>query len=327
MTALLEIKRLQVDIPFGDARRVLLRDVNLTIHQGEAVGLVGESGSGKSMTARAITHQLPANAVARGSVRFDETDVLALRGPVLTEFRRKEIGMIFQDPGVHINPVRTIGDFVTEEMRDSGVSRKAARARAQEMLRAVQLPTPGALLDRYPHELSGGMLQRVMIAAALIERPRLVLADEPTTALDVTTQSEIMAILGSLRKEFGVALLFITHDLDLAATTCDRTVVMYAGAVVEEQASLALHSAPLHPYTRALLDSRPQLERATRRLTTIPGNPRAAYDVVQGCSFQPRCTQWENECLAVEPVFKRSGRSGVACHFAQPGDEPDGGRQ
>lgn len=232
--------------------------------------------------------------------------------------------MIFQDPGVHINPVRTIGDFVTEQLRDRGVSRKAARARAEEMLRAVQLPTPKALLDRYPHELSGGMLQRVMIAAALIDRPRLVLADEPTTALDVTTQSEIMAILESLRHEFGVALLFITHDLDLAAATCDRTVVMYAGAVVEEQASLALHSAPLHPYTRALLESRPQLEGATRRLRTIPGSPLAPYDVGQGCSFQPRCPLCQSECVIAEPVFRRVGRSGVACHFARPVGETEG---
>jgi oligopeptide/dipeptide ABC transporter ATP-binding protein len=314
---LLELRELCVDLAVADGKRPLLRSVSFDIAAGESVGLVGESGSGKSMTARAISRLLPNRAEASGSVRFGEIDVLALTGKELRDYRRRQISMVFQDPRAHVNPVRTIRDFLTESMRDDGLSRSAATARARQLLDDVGLPSDRGILGRFPHELSGGMLQRVMIAAALAGQPRLILADEPTTALDVTIQEEVMSILDRLRRDHGVAMLFITHDLELAAATCDRTVVMYAGSVVEEQRSEDLHRAPLHPYTRALLDSRPSLDRAVRRLIAIPGSPIAPYEVQTGCAFSPRCPYSDQQCIDVEPELRRVEEGLVACHYAE----------
>ncbi len=301
---LLEIEALTVLLPVENAKREVLRDLSLTVRAGEAVGLVGESGSGKSMTARAIDRLLPRGAEARGQIRFAGRDVAALAGADLRAYRNR-VAMIFQDPRAHTNPVRRIGDFMTEALRTNlGVPGSEARRRAADMLGQVGIDGGARRLRQYPHELSGGMLQRVMIAAALLTEPQLLLADEPTTALDVTTQAEVMAILDGLRQEFGLALLFITHDLELAAAICDRTIVMYAGQIVEVRSSARLHSDPLHPYTAALAGARPDIAQTAPRLRAIPGRPLSAFEAPpHQCAFAPRCAHARDICRAALPAI------------------------
>ena len=280
----------------------MLRDVSLTVRAGEAVGLVGESGSGKSMTARAIDRLLPRGAQVEGQVRYRGQDVSDLAGADLRTFRTR-VAMIFQDPRAHVNPVRRIGDFMTEAMlAHQRVPATYAHVRAVDMLARVGIEDGERRLRQYPHELSGGMLQRVMIATALLTDPHLLLADEPTTALDVTTQAEVMAILDDLRRGYGLAMLFITHDLELAAAICDRTVVMYAGQVVEVRSSALLHDDPLHPYTAALAAARPDIERTAARLRAIPGRPLSAFEAPVGeCAFAPRCPHASDACRTGVP--------------------------
>ena len=299
---LLEVDRLTVLLEVNGVKRAVLREVSLTVHPGETVGLVGESGSGKSMTARAVDRLLPRGAEVCGSIRFGSADVGGLAGADLRRYR-SQVAMIFQDPRAHTNPVRRVGDFMTEALRTNlGVPRAEARRRAVEMLARVGIEDGARRLRQYPHQLSGGILQRVMIAAALLTRPRLLLADEPTTALDVTTQAEVMAILDGLRREYGLAMLFITHDLELAAAICDRTVVMYAGQVVEVRASALLHGDPLHPYTAALAAARPDIAQTTHRLRAIPGRPLSAFEApTEECAFAPRCAYAREVCRAAGP--------------------------
>ncbi len=299
---LLEVAGLTVLLEVNGARRAVLRDVSLALRPGEAVGLVGESGSGKSMTARALGRLLPSGAETRGSVRFGGAEIGALAGADLRRYR-SQVAMIFQDPRAHVNPVRRIGDFMTEALRaNHKVPTREARRRAVDMLTQVGIEDGARRLQQYPHQMSGGMLQRVMIAAALLTGPRLLLADEPTTALDVTTQAEVMAILDGLRHESGLAMLFITHDLELAAAICDRTAVMYAGQIVEVRASSLLHSDPLHPYTAALAAARPDITQTTLRLRAIPGRPLSAFEAPAGeCAFAPRCAYAGDVCRAAVP--------------------------
>jgi oligopeptide/dipeptide ABC transporter ATP-binding protein len=299
---LLETVGLSVLLEVNGARRAVLRDVSLTLRPGEAVGLVGESGSGKSMTARAMARLLPPAAEVRGSIRFGTTDVTRLAGPDLRRYH-SQVAMIFQDPRVHVNPVRRIGDFMTEALRTNHkVPRAEARRRAVDMLTEVGIEDGARRLQQYPHQMSGGMLQRVMIAAALLTGPRLLLADEPTTSLDVTTQAEVMAILDDLRRQSGLAMLFITHDLELAAAICDRTVVMYAGQIVEVRASSLLHSDPLHPYTAALAAARPDVTQTTHRLHAIPGRPLSVFEAPAAeCAFAPRCSHAREVCRTAVP--------------------------
>jgi oligopeptide/dipeptide ABC transporter ATP-binding protein len=292
MSGLLDVHGLTVRLPAGN----VLRDVSLSIGPGEALGLVGESGSGKSMTAKAIARLLPPGAVASGSVTFDGRPVFDLPAADLRRYR-SEVAMIFQDPRAHINPVRRIGDFMTEALRSQGVRSSEAARRAGDLLDQVGIADAGRRLRQYPHELSGGMLQRVMIGAALLTGPQLLLADEPTTALDVTTQAEVMAILDELRRSQGLSLLFITHDLELAAAICDRTAVMYAGQIVEVRSSDQLHDDPLHPYTAALTAARPDISRTRLRLRTIPGRPLSAFEAPSsGCAFAARCAHAAEAC-------------------------------
>ena len=299
MSALLEIEGLTVSLPVDRLPRVVLSDVTVSIAEGEAVGLVGESGSGKSMTARAVGRILPRGAITGGRVDFDGVDVLGLEGGDLRRYRTEGVAMVFQDPRAHTNPVRRVGDFLTESMRTNlGMTSAASTARAIELLDSVGIDDPPRRMRQYPHQLSGGMLQRVMIASALAVRPRLILADEPTTALDVTTQAEVMAILDDLRREHGVALLLITHDLELASAVCDRTAVMYAGAVLQEQPSATLHDDPLHPYTAALVRARPEISSTSERLLAIPGRPLSAFEAPQGCAFAPRCSHADDACAS-----------------------------
>jgi oligopeptide/dipeptide ABC transporter ATP-binding protein len=301
---LLAVDGLTVLLPVEGQQRAVLRELSLQIGQGEAVGLVGESGSGKSMTARAIDRLLPRGAAVEGEIRFEGADVNALTGTALRAYRNR-VAMIFQDPRAHVNPVRRIGDFMTEALRTNlGVSAADARQRAADMLGQVGIENGAQRLRQYPHELSGGMLQRVMIAAALLTEPALLLADEPTTALDVTTQAEVMAILDELRRSYGLGMLFITHDLELAAAICDRTIVMYAGQVVEVRKSELLHSDPLHPYTAALAAARPDIGQRASRLRAIPGRPLSAFEAPPGqCAFAPRCPHARDVCLAAVPAL------------------------
>jgi len=298
---MLEITNLTVRLPVGGELRTVLSDVSLSIRPGEALGLVGESGSGKSMTAKAVDRLLPAGAQTEGSILFDGHNIARFAGQDLRRYR-SQVAMIFQDPRAHTNPVRRIGDFMTEALLVEGVSRTEARRRAIDMLAQVGIDDGSRRMSQYPHELSGGMLQRVMIGTALLTEPKLLLADEPTTALDVTIQAEVMAILDELRGEFGLAMLFITHDLELAAAICDRTAVMYAGQIVETSRSERLHDDPLHPYTAALSAARPDITQTRARLRAIPGRPLSAFEAPESeCAFAPRCPHAADVCRAVVP--------------------------
>ena len=317
MPTLLEIDQLTVRLSIEGQLRTVLHDVSLALDAGEAVGLVGESGAGKSMTARAVARLLPKRAEAEGSIRFDGIDVLAAEGRSLRKLR-DDIGIVFQDPRAHVNPVRRIGDFMTEALRTNhGVSNDEAQRRAVGLLAEVGVPDGERRLRQYPHELSGGLLQRVMIATALLTHPKLLLADEPTTALDVTTQAEVMAILDELRRDRGLALLFITHDLDLAGAVCDRTVVMYAGQIVEQQSSATLHARPGHPYTAALVGARPDVTSTAARLTAIPGQPLSAFEAPAGCAFAPRCPLVIDACREQRPALRDVHGASVRCIRAE----------
>ncbi len=301
--ALLEVDNLVVDLPVEGEPRTVLRGVSLQIAAGEAVSLVGESGSGKSMTAKAVAHLLPKGAALSGTVLYGGNDATKLKGQQLRQFHN-EVAMIFQDPRAHINPVRTIGDFMTEALvTNLGVAKAEAMNRSAEALKDVGIHDGERRLKQYPHELSGGLLQRVMIASTLLTNPKLLLADEPTTALDVTTQSEVVAILDELRRERGMAMLFITHDLDLADAICDRTCVMYAGQIVESRSAESLEREALHPYTRALGSARPEMVGPVKRpMLAIPGRPVSAYEAPSGCAFAPRCEFALESCSQMDPI-------------------------
>ncbi|MFG2500142.1 ABC transporter ATP-binding protein [Streptomyces sp. NPDC048441] len=301
---LLDIEDLTLRIP--GAARPLLDSVSLTVRPGEVVGLVGESGSGKSTTAKAALGLLPAGAVTSGSVRVNGTEVLTLTGEALRTHRARTVAMVHQDPRAALNPVRRIGDFLTE--------RGATREQAVELLDAVGLSAPEHRVRQRPHELSGGMLQRVVIAGALAAEPSLLLADEATSALDVTTQAEILALLRRLRSTRDLGLLFITHDLHLAAAYCDRVYVMYAGRVVEERSAKALFDTPAHPYTRGLLSCSPTLGDTPRPLHPIPGRPPSLADTFSGCPFVSRCPESEEGCETWTPERLKLDDGGtVAC--------------
>jgi len=316
VSALLEVSDLTVTLKMDAGPREVITGTSLTIAEGEAMGLVGESGSGKSMTAKAIARLLPKGATTEGSVTFDGTDVLALEGDALLK-HRAQVAVVFQDPRAHINPVRRIDDFMTESLRIlDDVPKDKARAKAADALEEVGIDDPAKRLRQFPHELSGGMLQRVMIATALLSEPRLLLADECTTALDVTTQAEVMAILDDLRRDRGLSMLFITHDLELAGAVCDRTCVMYAGQIVETRAAHLLHADPLHPYSAALVQARPDISSTSDRLVAIPGRPVSAFEAPSGCRFAPRCPHAQDACRADEQMLADVDGGLVRCRRA-----------
>ena len=297
MTPLLELDGVGVDLLVEDRHRQVLRDVSFALDRGEAIGLVGESGSGKSMIARSIVRTLPQGSRTTGRVLLDGEDLLSLDRKALRRVRANRISMIFQDPRSAIDPMWKAGDHLTERLRRlRGCSRATARQRARDLLQDVHIQDPDRVLDAYPHALSGGMLQRVMIAGALSAEPDLLIADEPTTALDATVQSEIAAILAELKRGRGLALLFVTHDLDLAAMLCDRSVVLYAGTVMADQPMQSLVADPAHPYAGALLAARPSSDHRQDRLLAVPGPPASALAPPSGCPFHPRCGEAVAAC-------------------------------
>ena len=318
--SVLSVDRLHLSLPSvarPQRNRTVLEDVSLRVERGRAVGLVGESGSGKSMTTRAIMRTLPRGATVSGLIKYHGEDVLGMSRAALAKYRTNGVGMIYQDPRANTNPLRTVGDFVTEGVRTQKLmSRAAAEDLAIELFRDVGIPDGARRLRQYPHQLSGGLLQRVMIVMALMPSPDLLLADEPTTALDVTIQSEVMAILDEQRRERGLAMLFITHDLDLAAAVCDEIAVMYAGSLAEVGPAALVTSTPRHPYTSGLLGSRPSL-MSRRDLAPIPGRPIAAFEVGSGCAFASRCQFAAERCQIQRPEMREVDGRSVACHRAE----------
>jgi oligopeptide/dipeptide ABC transporter ATP-binding protein len=317
---LLAVSELVTAFPAIDGMVMAANHVSLSLAAGETVGLVGESGSGKSVTCRSIMRLVPPpGEILAGSIRFDGRDVLALSRSELRALRCTGIAMIFQDPMASLNPVYTIANQICEPLRiHLGMSRREARAEAVELLDRVGIPAPRERLDAYPHELSGGMRQRVMIAIAISCRPKLLLADEPTTALDVTIQDQILSLLLELQAESGMAILLVSHDLGVIAQTCDRVTVMYAGHVLEQADTAELFRRPCHPYTSALLGALPEL--ASRdpagRLKPIPGQPPDLVRLPPGCPFSPRCSFATAACADVPMTLEKADPGHeTACPF------------
>ena len=313
---LLEVSGLTVTLPAGRGRTMrVIEDVSFSLGAQEILGIVGESGSGKSMTALAVMGLIDApGALITGSVRYRGRELIGLDRHAMRSLRGVEIAMIFQDPMSALTPVYTIGWQIDEQLRaHRPLSRAGARARTVELLGEMGVPDPRRAADRYPHQLSGGLRQRAMIAMALSCNPSLLIADEPTTALDVTVQAQILDLLRRLRRDFGSSVLLITHDMGVVAETCDRTLVLYAGNVAERGPTAALFAQPGHPYTAGLLDSIPPLHGARpARLPSIPGAPPSPARRPAGCPFQPRCRYAHAACDA-RPALLRHGAQDIAC--------------
>ncbi len=299
MPHLLEVNNLTTAFSGDYGRTVSVDHVSFHVDPGEVVCIVGESGCGKSVTSLSIMGLLRrGGAVIDGSVLFDGKDILSMTEKQLDEIRGDQMTMIFQDPLTSLNPVFTVGSQIVESIRiHMHLSKTDARKRAVELLQKVGMPDAENVMKKYPHTLSGGMRQRVMIAMALSCNPRLLIADEPTTALDVTIQAQIMKLLGELQQETQMSMILITHDIGLVANTADRVIVMYAGQIIEEAPVEELFRNPKHPYTRALLDTVPTIrDDANRKLTAIPGMVPESYDDIKGCRFADRCPYREPVC-------------------------------
>lgn len=315
---LLSVRDLEVTFATPDGAVQALRGVNLDVLPGECVGVVGESGSGKSQLLISIIALLARNATASGSIRFDGEELLRVPEAKLRGLRGRRIGIVFQDPMTSLNPHLTIGLQLTEGLRlHLHMSRRAAHERARALLESVHLSDAGRRLRQYPHELSGGMRQRVAIAMALACEPDLLLADEPTTALDVTVQAEILALLRELRARIHTAVIFVTHDLGVVAQIADRVAVMYAGQIVEHGPTAALFEHPRHPYTAALRRASPSLEGDRQmRLPAIPGRPPDLARPIVGCAFAARCPHRMPVCTEAQPPMRHVGdRHAAACFY------------
>jgi peptide/nickel transport system ATP-binding protein len=321
MTRVLQVENLRVSFPTAGGGRVYPVDgVSFTLERGVTLALVGESGCGKSLTSLALLRLIPSpGQVEEGStIRLGDTDVLALRGEALRRIRGRRIGMVFQDPMTSLNPVFTVGDQIAEGVRAHfKVSRAEARERALRLLQEVGIPDPVGRLDAYPHQLSGGMRQRVMIAIALSAEPEILVADEPTTALDVTVQAQILEVLDRLRDAHGMAVLLITHDLGIVAGRADRVAVMYAGQIVEEAPTASLFARPSHPYTQGLFASVPRITGPVERLSPIRGSvpPPGAWP--GGCRFRPRCPKAFEKSETMPPLLAVGPDHRMRCWLAE----------
>jgi peptide/nickel transport system ATP-binding protein len=316
---LLSVRNLTVQFQ-GERIVDALTDVSFELGAGEVLGLLGESGSGKSVTLRTLLRlHAPRTTRIGGAVRLAGEDVFALKGRALERYRGGVVSMVFQEPGLAFDPVCTIGSQIAECVQaHEAVDRKAARRRALDMLERVQMPQAARRLDAYPHELSGGQRQRAMIALALSCKPRLLLADEPTTALDATVQIQILLLLRELQRELGMSVIFVTHDIGAAVEVADRIAVMYAGRIVEEDRVANIVEAPRHPYTAGLLASTVSGSSRGRPLATIGGAPPDLTRLPTGCAFAPRCAWAGPKCAVRQPPLQREGGQALACWHPVP---------
>ena len=326
--AIIKVKNLQVEFDTDYKYRLrILNGISFEIYKGETLGLVGESGCGKSMTALSIMQLLETPpAHISGEIEFEGQDLLKLKKDAVRKIRGNRISMIFQEPMTSLNPVYTIGNQLEEDLvLHQGMSRKEARRQAVELLKSVSVALPEKRVKEYPYQLSGGMRQRVMIAMALACRPKLLIADEPTTALDVTIQAQVLDLMRKLKAETGTAIAFITHDLGVVSEMCNRVIVLYCGEIMEEAETSTLFERPLHPYTAGLLDSLPQMGQRDERLHIIPGSVPPAGKYPSGCVFAPRCAYATDRCRAEKPAMaKPEAGHMVRCFRYLPGAEKEG---
>jgi oligopeptide/dipeptide ABC transporter ATP-binding protein len=307
MDPILEVKGLKTYFYTDDGIVKSVDGVDFSVGKGEIIGIVGESGCGKSVTSLSIMRlfQSPPGKIVEGSIEFEGVDLVKVPESKMRQIRGNEISMIFQEPMTSLNPVFTIGDQIEETIRlHTNLGRKAARERAAQLLKRVGIPRSEDVLKEYPHQLSGGMRQRVMIAMAVACNPKLLIADEPTTALDVTIQAQILDLMREIQQESDTSIILITHDLGVVAEICSRVIVMYAGRVVEEADVFTLFENPKHPYTQGLLKSIPKLSERRERLDSIPGNVPAPHAMPKGCKFAPRCAFATEACFKEEPHLK-----------------------
>jgi oligopeptide/dipeptide ABC transporter ATP-binding protein len=321
---LLHIENLTVAFPTEDGPASAINHLSLQMQPGEVLGLVGESGCGKSMTSLAILRLVPPpGQISNGAVTFNGQNLLSLTPEEIRKIRGAQIALIPQDPLTSLNPVYTVGDQIMEVLQlHQGLNREAAKKRAIELLELVRIPNSQERVNDYPHQFSGGMRQRVMIAMALSCTPALLIADEPTTALDVTVQAQILELLREIRREHQTAILLITHDLGVVAEMCDEVAVMYAGRIVEKASVQALFKAPKHPYTWGLLNSLPTMNRS--RLEPIEGQPPSLTEIPEGCTFEPRCSKRMPVCKTAFPLAAQEGPNHSVCCYLYAGSyRPD----
>ena len=316
MSALLEVEGLRVRLPTPAGFATVVDGVDYHVEPAQVFGVAGESGSGKTMSMLALLGLLPAGAVVEGRAEFGGKDLLRLDGRALRAVSGRDIGMVFQDPMTSLHPMLSVGRQLTEHMhRHLGLGRTAATRRAVDLLEQVRIPDPNSALHAYPHQFSGGMRQRVAIAIALACDPRLLIADEPTTALDVTVQAGILRLLDNLRRERDLSVVLITHDLAVMSSIADRVSIFYAGRVVESGSRVELLRQPRHPYTRALLDALPHPESARDvPLIAIKGTPPSPQQIPEGCPYHPRCPYAIDVCTTVDPPLVLVDRRRLACH-------------
>jgi peptide/nickel transport system ATP-binding protein len=321
-TPILKVKGLSVSFRTEDGRVSAVDQVDLQVADGEVLAVVGESGCGKSVTAMSLAGLLPRSATVEGSVQLDGVELIGADKRTLRSIRGREIAYIFQEPMTSLNPVFTVGYQIGEVLRvHNGLSRSAARKRSVELLKLVGIPSAERRVDDYPHQLSGGMRQRVMIAMALITRPEILIADEPTTALDVTVQAQILELLKKLQAELGMSIIFVTHDLGVVSGLCDRVQVMYAGRIMETADTQTLFLRPRHPYTKALQRSIPALQPKGRELYTIQGMPPDLSKPITGCAFAPRCEYAVDYCRTIDPKLVPVDKvQATACLRVQAGE-------
>ncbi len=315
MSKLLEVNDLNVTFTTNDGEVTAVQDFSFSVDKGKTLAIVGESGSGKSQSIFAITGLLAKNGRATGSALFEGQEILNIGDVALSKIRASNIAMIFQDPMTSLNPYLRVSNQMAEVlMLHKGMSKSDAVRESVRMLDAVKIPDAKARVRMYPHEFSGGMRQRVMIAMSLLCSPKLLIADEPTTALDVTVQAQIMKLLRDLQIDFGMAVILITHDLGVVAGSCDETLVMYGGQIMEEGSTEALFEKPTHPYTMGLLHAIPRLDQAGDKLSTIRGNPPNMMNMPKGCPFTARCDFGAPRCATDKPALIENGDHRRACH-------------